>query len=302
MEIKHLRSFIAIVEEMSFSRAAQRLRIAQPALSVQIRTLEEELGIKLFERTSRAIQITPEGTIFLTEARNVLAAAERAKDQAHRARHGLVGTLRIGVIAPAANLRLSALLRSYRGEYPEVDLFLNEMASPLQIQALLDDRIDVAFVRPPVEHPQLSSFFLEEAPMALAVYAGHKFARAKTIRWKDFDGEALVVVAPQCQHGYYDRFLARCAEAGARPVIRQYASDVQTIMWMVSAGLGISPATATLSEIKRPGLVFRELPMGLPKVQTRVAWKRSNSSPQLSEFLRRVKSEFDAPTARKGNQ
>jgi len=292
MEIRHLRIFVAIAEEMSFNRAARRLHIAQPALSVQLKALEEELGIQLLSRNSRSVHLTPEGSVFLVEARNVLDAARRAQDQAYRARHGLVGTLRVGVIAPAASTRLAAVLRRYRAELPEVDLFLNEMPSRSQVEGLLNDQLDVAFLRPPVEHPDLKSLFLEEAPMALAVYAGHKLARAKTIRWKDFDGEALVVVSPHLQHGYYDRFLAKCAEAGARPVIRQYASDVQTIMWMVSAGLAISPATQTLSEIKRPGLLFRPLPGGMPKVQTVVAWNQKNTSPLLEAFLDRVKVAF----------
>jgi DNA-binding transcriptional LysR family regulator len=294
MELRQLRTFVTIVEELSFSRAAQRLHVAQPALSVQIKALEEELGIKLLERNSRSVRLTPEGAVFLIEAQQVLAAARRAQDQAHRARHGLIGTLRIGVIAPAANTRLAAALRSYRAAFPEVDLFLNELTSSQQIESLLAEQIDVAFVRPPVDHAELATYFLEEVPMGLAVYAGHKLARAKTIRWQDFDGEALVVVAPHLQHGYYDRFLARCAEAGARPVIRQYANDVQTILWLVSAGLGITPATLTLSEIKRPGLLFRPLPDGMPKVQTLVAWRRNNQSPLLAEFLQRVKAGFPA--------
>jgi DNA-binding transcriptional LysR family regulator len=291
MELRHLRYFVAVCEDLSFSRAAVRMRVAQPALSVQIKALENELGVQLLERTSRSVRLTHAGTILLGEARTVLAAAQRAEQQVRRAGRGMVGTLRIGIIASAANARLARQLRSYRDAFPEVDLSLHEVPSATQIELLLNDQLDVGFLRPPVDASALESRFLDEAHLVLAAPAKHRLAQAAQITWKDFDREPLVMVQPGLQHGFYDRFLALCAESGARPAVGQYAHDVQTVLWLVSAGLGISPITETLIELKRPGLVFRPLPPGMPMVRTMLVWKKNSNSPLLREFLRRLAGE-----------
>lgn len=285
MELRHIRYFLAVAEELSFSRAALRLHIAQPSLSVQVKDLEAELGVLLFDRTRRNVHLTHAGAAFAVEARTVLAAVQHAEQQARRAEQGMIGTFRIGVIAPAANAYLARRLRAYRNAFPLVNLSLHEQASNSQIDQLLAEQIDVGFLRPPMDHPDLDALFLSEAPMALAVFAGHRFATARQVEWKDFDEEPLVMVQPALQHGYYDKFLSLCSDAGARPTVGQYANDVQTVLWMVSAGLGIAPTTKTLAEIRRPGLVFCDLPLGRPMVQTLLVWRRADKSPLLREFL-----------------
>jgi DNA-binding transcriptional LysR family regulator len=287
MELRHLRYFVAVAEDLNFSRAAGRLRIAQPALSMQIKALETELGVKLFDRSSRSVRPTHAGAIFLIEARAVLAAAQHAEHQVRRAHQGMIGTLRIGAIAPAANARLAEQLRNYRAAFPEVNLSLHELPSSTQLDQLVNEQLDVGFLRPPVDSAALDSRFLGESEVILAIPANHRLAKIRKYSWKDFHEEPLVMVQPSLQHGYYDRFLALCAEAGARPSVGQYANDVQTVLWLVSAGLGISPTTQTLAEVTRPGLVFRPLPPGVPKVRTLLVWKRTNHSPLLHEFLRR---------------
>jgi DNA-binding transcriptional LysR family regulator len=281
---------VAVAEDLNFSRAAARLRIAQPALSMQIKSLENDLGVQLFDRSSRRVNLTHAGATLLTEARGVLSSAQHAEHQVKRAHQGMIGTLRIGVIAPAANARLAQQLREYRAAFPEVNLSLHELTSSIQIDQLVNDQLDVGFLRAPVDRPQLTHRFLSEAKVVLAVPANHRLAKTRRITWKDFHQEPLVMVQPSLQHGYYDRFHALCAEAGARPTVGQYANDVQTVLWLVSAGLGISPTTETLAEITRPGLVFRQLPAGLPMVRTLLVWKRGDTSPLLREFLRRFET------------
>ena len=285
MELRHLRYFVAVAEELSFRKAAERLHLAQPPLSAQIKGLEEELGTKLFERTTRSVRLTTSGRVFLDEAKTVLAAAEKAEQRVRKAEHGLVGTLRIGVLAPTATSRLATILRSYRQQFPGVQFSLHEMTSVEQLQNLRLDQLDVGLLRPPVAFPELDFHFLEESPMVLAVPAGHRLAKQKQIDWKDFHNEPMVMIHPSLQHGYYDTFLNLCAKAGATPLVGQYANDVHSKMWLISAGFGVAPTTKTIAEVKRPGLVFRELPPGLPLVQTLIVWKRSNQSPMVRNFV-----------------
>jgi DNA-binding transcriptional LysR family regulator len=297
VELRHLRYFLAVAEELSFRRAAERLHLAQPPLSAQIKGLEEELGTKLFERTTRSVRLTPAGKILMEEARIVLAAAERAQQRTRKADQGLIGTLRIGVIRPAANERLAAILRRFREQFPGIQLILRDLASTEQLDALRKDQLDVGLLRPPIGFPELDYAFLEESPMVLAAPMDHHLARKKRLEWSDFHGQPLVMMHPSVQHGYYDGFMAACARAGASPYPYQYAYDVGTKLWLISAGFGIAPTTATVSESRRPGLCLRDLPPDLPMVATVVVWKRDAVSPALDSFRRALVEGFRAPSA-----
>ena len=286
MELRHLRYFLAVAEELSFRKAAERLHLAQPPLSAQIKGLEDELNTKLFERTTRSVRLTPAGRILMEEARTVLAAAERAEQRTRKADQGLVGHLRIGVIRPAANDRLAAILRRFREEFPGVGLTLRDLASTQQLDALRNDELDVGLLRPPIGFPELDFVFLEETAMVLAAPQDHPLARKRRLEWKDFDGQPLVMMHPSVQHGYYDAFLAACTRCGATPYPYQYAYDVGTKLWLISAGFGIAPTTPTVAESGRPGLVLRDLPPDRLMVPTLAVWKKGMHSPALESFRR----------------
>jgi DNA-binding transcriptional LysR family regulator len=286
VELRHLRYFLAVAEELSFRKAAERLHLAQPPLSAQIKGLEEELGAKLFERTTRSVRLTQAGRVLLEEARIVLAAAERAEQRIRKADLGLIGTLRIGVIRPAANDRLAAILRRFRDHFSGVQLILRDLASTEQLEALRKDELDLGLLRPPLGFPELDFVFLEESPMVLATSTDHPLARKRRLEWKDFDKQPLVMMHPTVQHGYYDGFLAACARCGATPYPYQYTHDVSTKLWLISAGFGIAPTTATVAESGRPGLVLRDLPPDRPMVPTIAVWKRGTHSPALESFKR----------------
>src|SRR4051794_19359299 len=177
MELRHLRYFVAVAEELSFRRAAEKLHLAQPPLSAQIKSLETKLGLRLFERSTRLVRLTQAGRVFLDEARLVLLAAKQAEQRVKMAEHGLVGTLRIGVLAPAATSRLATVLRSYRLKFPGVQFSLHELASIEQLQRLRTDQLDVGLLRPPIGSPELDCHFLEESPMVLASPSGHRLAK-----------------------------------------------------------------------------------------------------------------------------
>jgi DNA-binding transcriptional LysR family regulator len=285
MELRHLRYFAAVAGHLNFRAAAEELHVAQPALSAQVKNLEEELGVQLLQRTTRKVELTPAGRVFLEEAKRVLLTASEAENRARQANVGLVGTLRLGVIAPTANAWLAGILRTFRQRFPGVDFSLFDLTSTEQLSRLRANELDAGLLRPPVGFPELDYKFVEESRQVLAVPAGHRLAKKKQIDWADFDGESMVLMHPNVQHGYYDPFLAACSKAGSKPRVAQYANDIQTKMWLISAGFGIAPTTATLAEVKRPGLMFRPLPGGLPPVHTVLAWRRADNSPILKNFL-----------------
>lgn len=284
MELRHLRYFVAVAETLNFHRAAERLHLAQPALSAQVKSLEEELGVTLLERTTRSVNLTHAGRVFLDEARAVLASAEKAELWAKRAQQGVVGTLRLGMISPAANAWLASILRTFRAQFPGVQLSLFDLTSTEQLRRLRNGELDAGLLRPPLGYPELDSKLVEESTQVLAMPAGHRLTRQRVLRWRDFHDEALVLIEPSGQHGYYDAFLAACAAAGATPRAAQYANDIQTKMWLISAGFGIAPTTATLALVKRPGLVFRPLPSHLPAIHTLLVWRRNDRSPLLQHL------------------
>jgi DNA-binding transcriptional LysR family regulator len=230
------------------------------------------------------VNLTHAGRVFLEEARAVLAASALAEQRARDAQHGLAGTLRVGFIAPVAGAWLAGVLRRFRQRFPAVQLSLFDLTSTEQLRRLHAQELDAGLLRPPITFPELNYKFVGESRQVLAMPAGHRLARKKKLEWKDFHEEELVLIHPSAQHGYYDPFFAECAKAGARPRPVQYANDIQTKMWLISAGFGIAPTTASLGEVKRPGLVLRALPPGLPPVQTVLAWRRADPSPVLEHF------------------
>ena len=159
-----------------------------------------------------------------------------------------------------------------------------ELTSAEQLRRLRAGELDFGLLRPPVNYPELEWRFADESPLVLAAPAGHRLTRKRRLEWKDFDGEGLVMIQPGQQHGFYDTFLSACASAGAKVHPAQYAHDIQIKMWLISAGFGAGAPTAALSEVKRPGLVFRPLPPGLPLVQTVLVWRRRMRRPSSKIF------------------
>jgi DNA-binding transcriptional LysR family regulator len=153
-------------------------------------------------------------------------------------------------------------------------------------------------LRPPAGFDELDSKLVEESHQVLAVPEGHRLAKKRALSWHDFDKEPLVLLQPSVQHGYYDAFFAACTKGGAEPRVGQYANDIQTKMWLISAGFGIAPTTATLSQVKRPGLMFRSLPPGLPPVHTILVWRRADESPIQKKF----RTFFDSPAPSAGRK
>ena len=285
MELRHLRYFAAVAEELSFRRAAERLHISQPPLSMQIKDLEEEIGVQLFDRSNRAITLTAAGDRFLIDARRILAEARQAEITAKKVASGIVGRLRLGFMLSTAHKLLGRAVQKFKQRYPEVEISLLDLTNSEQLQALADDRLDIAFTRSRIARPDLETEILLEEPMVMMVPSDDPLAKKKRLAWKDLAGENIVTLHPDQALGFYDNFFIKCNEAKISVITGQYANDIHTEMWLVSIGMGLAPTSFTTTQIVRPNVSFCQLPNNLPKVQTVMSWKKSGVSQVEANFI-----------------
>jgi len=289
MELRHLRYFVAVAEELNFSRAAQRLHIAQPALSNQIKALENELGVQLLDRTRRIVRLTEAGTTLLADARPLLAGAQMAELHARGAQKGETGTIHIGYVLTAANARLASIIKAFRQNYPGVEPDLAQLATGAQITALKNRRLDVGFVRPPVNASEIETEVIGQEKMVLAVSSGDPLARKKKLTWQDLNGKTVLSVHPTVANYYYESFYAACRQNKVK-LVGPYSQDIHSNLWLVSTGYGVTPITESAREFASASLAFRDLPADGPTIQTLLAWRKDNASPILANFLRTVRS------------
>jgi DNA-binding transcriptional LysR family regulator len=289
VELRHLRSFLAVAEELHFGRAAARLHISQPPLSQQIRRLEDELGARLFRRTKRRVELTPAGQAFLTEARQTLAQAERAVRAAQRAERGELGELVVGYVTSATYGPLPDVIRMFRKRFPDVDLRLQNLRSVWQRQALVDRRIDVGFIRPQVADPRLSYEAIWRESVVVALPDNHPLTRRATVDVSELATELFVVGEPEVAASFYDQVFqvfTLCRRAGFTPRVAHRGPDVQAAIALVAAGLGIGPVPAAIQGFKRKGLVYRPLRPRTFRTEMGLAWRRDDDSASVQQFRR----------------
>ena len=286
MELRHLRYFIAVAEELHFGRAAARVHIAQPPLSQQIRRLEEELEAPLLRRTSRHVELTTAGRLFLEEAKLTVAQADRAVRIARRATQGEIGQLFVGCTPWADFTSGSKVIRGFGKRYPHVDVELRSLSSAEQIVALEDGRIDVGILRPPVHRPALMTEPLLTERLVVAFAQGHRFAAYRRVPWRELADEAYVLLSRR-RAPTFDGIVAQaCAVAGLTLRVRYEVDHPQAVLALVAAGLGISLAPATFGALKSAGIAYRGLRPAGPVLTTIVAWRREGGSPLVQRFLR----------------
>ncbi|MBV9389305.1 MAG: LysR family transcriptional regulator [Chroococcidiopsidaceae cyanobacterium CP_BM_ER_R8_30] len=307
MELRHLHYFIAVAEELHFSRAAARLHIAQPPLSQQIQNLEAELGVKLFERTKRQVQLTAAGQLFLEHSYQVLAQIEQAVQSAQRVGRGEVGQLVIGFVGGATYGIFPDILRTFRTRFPEVELVLYELTTIQQIQALRERRIEVGFgVRPLVEDSTLQFERIVQEPLMLVLPQIHPLASQSQVSLQAFAHEPFVLFPPRLGLGFYEQIISLCEASGFRPQIAQEAIQMQTIVGLVAAGFGVSLVPASVQMLHQPGVVYKSLTMPAPTVDLAVIWQCHNASPVLQAFLNVVREQAslkaEAVTDSQGNR
>jgi DNA-binding transcriptional LysR family regulator len=259
IEIRHLRYFLAVAETLHFSKAAERLGMAQPPLSQQIKRLEQLIGHRLFDRTTRGVKLTPAGRLLADRARSTLEKIRDDLEQVRRLGRGEEGTLTVGFSGSVMFTELPAAIEAYRRRYPQVELRLREMTTHAQIPALLDGTLDLAFMRDgdPTAGIQMSSV-IEERYIAV-LPKGHRLARKRSLRVGDLRHEPFIFFARWMGPLAFDRTMACCQRSGFRPNIVQDAPQWPTLVRLVAAGLGVSLAPACVAHVTIPGAVYRDV-------------------------------------------
>jgi DNA-binding transcriptional LysR family regulator len=242
MELRHLRYFLAVAEELNFTRAAERLGISQPPLTQQVKALEAELGVTLFDRSAYRIELTDAGRIFAAEAARILGDARSAMQAARRAANGVTGRVRVGFTESASfNSLVTSSLQRYRSDFPAVEVSLEEHPSTDLIAALREGRIDAAFVRPPVPTRRgLTLDLLEREPLLVAVPSAHRLAGRQEVDLASLAAETFILYPRAVRPGLADTVVAACEAAGFTPKVGQYAPQLSSTINLVAASLGIS--------------------------------------------------------------
>lgn len=286
MELRHLRYFAALAEELHFGRAAEKVFVAQPTLSQQIQTFEDELGMRLFERTKRSVALTQAGEALLPYARRILKEAERAEKAAHAAREGQAGYLRVGFEAPAMRSGLSRVIKAFRAEAPGVELSLEERGSRQQAEALREETLDVGFVLLPIDERGLRVKEVDEAPTALVLPAGHRLAGRQEVPLRELENEPHVMWARDVAPGVYDDYLRACHAAGFAPKVVQEIRHMESLLGLVAAGIGISTAHRSRAMSDYPGVTYALITEPRIPIRTGVAWRQGAPAPVVERFLR----------------
>jgi DNA-binding transcriptional LysR family regulator len=288
MELRHLRYFVAVAEELHFSRAAERVGIAQPPFSQQIKSLEEEVGVPLLLRTKRTVELTAAGAAFLAEARKTLAQAEQALNMARRAARGDIGKLVVGFVSSTVYGKFSLLFALMRTRRPDVDLVLRDLTSEEQVEAMRAQQLDVGLVRPPVPNAEtLSLRVIGREPLMVAMPAGHRLAKQKSLKLEALAGESFLLVPRHLGPGFYDQVMAVCSRAGFVPNVVQEARTAQTIVSLIAGGMGVSIVPGSMQTFQHEGIVYRAIE---PQTTTDLAvmWRPEDNSPVLRAFLELV--------------
>ena len=283
MEIRHLRYFVAVAEELHFGRAAHRLHIQQPPLSRQIQDLESELGFPLFERSRRRVELTPAGTALLGRARQVFDALDVAVHDARSASEGESGRLVIGYPSSLAYSGLTELLRAFRTGFPSVELSLRELPPADQIAGLKAGRLDVGFVRTSLDDPTLVAELVRRESLMVVLPDDHRLAKRRSIPLEALAHEPFVMFPRARGPAFFDQLMALCSAAGFAPRIVQEAAQLD-IVSMVAAGFGVSIMPSSMRNFRRPGLVFRAI-VGAPQAELLIVWRHQNISPALHKFV-----------------
>ncbi len=285
VELRQLRYFVAVAEELHFRRAAARLHISQPPLSQQIRQLEDELGCRLLARTRRRVELTPAGQAFLRDARQLLSELDGAMQTARRIDAGQTGRLRVNFVGSALLSIVPGIVQRFRATAPDVEIELHERPTVEQLRLVGAGVVDVGLVRPPIEElaEVRAEVVLRERSVAV-LPAGHELAQLSRVSLQRLASEPLVLFPREQAPGFHDLLMSSMAALGAHPQVVQYAPEMLTIIGLVAAGIGASLAPASVTRLELEGVTYRPV-TGAPQSELVAITRADNESPLVRAFM-----------------
>lgn len=294
MELRHLRYFAAVADTRHFGRAAERLHMAQPALSQSIRQLEAELGTPLFARTTRQVRLTPAGEFFQVEVARILAAVEESVRGVRRIAAGRQGLVRIAFTGSAAHTQLPRMARIIKRELPEMALEIHaDLLTPAQVQGLTDGSLDLGVLRPPMSGSGLDHRTIATEPLVLAVAADHRLAAEPVVAMADLRTETFVLFAG-ADSAVNDAVLRSCRTAGFVPHHEHEAAGISVLLPLVAADLGVALVPASVRAAPLAGVVFRDIP-DVASIDLALAWRSDESNPAVLAVLDALATADDTP-------
>ena len=285
MELRHLRYFVALAEELHFGRAARRLSISQPPLSFNIKQLEEDLGVRLFERSSKQVRLTAAGAAFLVEARQILAQAAEARTLVARIAAGKTGRLQLGFVASMLYRDLPHQLERFQRANPGIELVLRELNSAEQVEALRAGRLDAGFAHAPTVPADLEGIEYLSEPFVCCLPEHHPQARRRQADLAALASEPLVLFAREVSPAYYERIVALCVDAGFAPLQRHEVRHWLTVVALVAAGMGVALVPAALARAGMAGVRYLPLRNRSIRSVTRLLWSPARVTPALQGLL-----------------
>ncbi len=288
MELRHLRYFSTVAIELHFGRAAEKLHIAQPPLSKQIQDLEAELGFELFNRTKRSISLTPAGQAFLIEVTQIFQQLDRAIDIGRKTSRGELGQISIGFVGSATYNILPVMLQQFRDRYPHVQIELHELTTDRQLIWLREGKIDIGLIRPPIGDRDLNIQVIFQESLVVALPTNHHLAKLSEIDLSLLISEPFILFPRQLAPGLYDPIIAICQAAGFSPQVVQECIQMQTIVSLVSANMGVSILPESIQEAQRQGVIYKPIAasLGIEKLaKIAIVWRMNDDSPTIQRLL-----------------
>ena len=293
MEFRHLRYFLILAEELHFGRAARRLAMSQPPLSLNIQQLEASIGARLFTRNSKQVTLTAAGLAFVPAARALLELAAQAASHAREVGEGIAGSLSIGFAGTMLYSGLPEILEAFQTSHPLLRLMLKELSSSEQLIELAHDRLDIGFVHTTRVPPELSQILVSSQAFVVCLPAAHPLAGSPSLSLKALQGEPFAVVSRAVSPDYHERILTICTEAGFYPEIRYELRHWLSVVSLVSQGMGVALVPAALRQSAMAGAAFVALDTATTPYDTHCLWKTSRDNAALATFVQAVRSASD---------
>jgi len=295
MELRHLRYFLVLAEELHFGRAARRLSMSQPPLSLAIQQLEASVGARLFTRSSKQVALTAAGLAFLPAARALIEQASQAARLARDVGQGMAGSLSIGFAGTMLYSGLPGILERFQARHPLLRLMLRELASSEQLIELAHERLDIGFAHTTRVPAELSQILVSSQAFVGCLPAGHALAGEPSLPLAAMRGEPFAVVSRAVSPDYHERILAMCAEAGFLPEIRYELRHWLSVVSLVAQGMGVALVPAALRRSAMAGAAFVPLDTPSTPYETHCLWKTARDNPALAAFVAAVRSATAPP-------